>query len=364
MSVNINNCNYSYANAIGSSLKQPLFKLVSYIARTSDSTPEESQAQRIAKVAFHCLVVAILIIPLGSAWLVGKSISYFSKTQINLERLSLAPPELKVPQEIESDQAINIMTLSEKYNQLNLSYKTPSDKNLKQQALYQLCCETVNNINNTNQFRTDLLFYKQLSIYLKGIIKKIDSGKISDDKVKSILMELAEASTRCRPTWLETSAKLFAEVNDEVETAEVKLLRFVQEYKETITLEYFQQEVNVQWHSLNYVRNILGKELGLNTTLNVLDPYASIGVTIFPEGLIKWLFLQRYENVNRLISSVQTMINKNKYDVSYYDFLLNAVKKKDIANPVAYVEQHFYSEDFKLTEAGVNFMLKCIGIIK
>jgi hypothetical protein len=35
--------------------------------------PLESQAWRIAKVAFHCLVAAIFVIPAGLAWLAGAS---------------------------------------------------------------------------------------------------------------------------------------------------------------------------------------------------------------------------------------------------------------------------------------------------
>lgn len=75
VSLNLNNYSYSYANAVGSSLRQPLFKLVSNIAIASNGEPWETQAWRITKVAFHCLVAAIFIVPAGLTWLVGKSIS-------------------------------------------------------------------------------------------------------------------------------------------------------------------------------------------------------------------------------------------------------------------------------------------------
>lgn len=366
MNVNLNNYSYSYANVIGSSLKQPLFKLVSNIAIASSGKPRESQARRIANVAFHCLVAAIFVIPAGLAWLVGKSIAYFSKTQIDHEGLYLAPPQIPIPQELESDQLIDIMVLSDKFNQLNLPDDRSSSQTSKQQCLHRLCEWTAT--KNVNLYFDDAgrrnLFYKELTIFLRGIIKKIESPEVTKDKEKEILMELAEASTRCFPTWLEVSARLFAEVNGQAETVEVKLLRFLQEYKEAVILEFCQKEGDYQWHALNYVRTILGLELGLNTTLNDHDPYAAQNDATFGKGLTKWLFLQRYENVNRLISSVQIMINSQNYDRSYHDFLLLTVKQQGIQTPEDYVASHFYSEDYKLNEAGANLMLRSIGILK
>jgi hypothetical protein len=366
VNVNLNNYSYSYANTIGSSLKQPLFKLVCNIAIASSGKPWESQAWRITKVAFHCLVAAIFVIPAGLAWLVGKSITYFSKTQIDYEGLFLAPPQIQIPEELESDQLIDIRLLSDKFNQLNLPNERSSSQTSKQDSLRRLCDLTAT--ENANLYPDDPgtreLFCKQLTIFLRGIIKKIESGEVSKDKQRDILMELAEASTRCYPTWFEVSARLFAEVNGQAETVEVKLLGFLQEYKESVILEFCQKEVGTQWHALNYVRNILGKELGLNTTLNAHDFYAAQNDATFGKGLTKWLFLQRYENVNRLISSVQIMINSQNYDPSYHDFLVNTVKEQGIQDPEEYVASHFYSKDFKLNEAGANLMLRCIGIVK
>lgn len=366
MDVNLNNYGYSYANAIGSALKQPLFKLASNIAIASIGKPWEKQTSQITKVALHCLVAGVFIIPAGLAWLIGKSITHFSKTQLNHEGLFLAPPQIQVPKELESDQRIDISILSNKFNQLNFVDKRFSSQTSKQDSLRRLCDWIAT--ENTNLYRDDpakrKLFCKQLSIFLKGIIKKIESGEISKDKEGDILMELAEASTRCYPTWLEVSAKLYAEVHGQAETVEVKLLRFIQEYKESITLEFCQKEVDAQWHALNYVRNILGHELGLNTALNTHDPYAMQNDPVFGKNLTKWLFLQRYENINRLISSIQTIINSQNYDVSYYDFLVNAVKQQKIKNVEDYVADHFYNENYKLNELGVNLMLRSIGIVK
>lgn len=372
MDINSNNYNYSYANTIGSSLKQPLFKLVSNIAIASNGKMWESEILLIIKVAFHFFVAVIFVIPAGLAWLLGKSIVYLSKTQIDHEGLFLAPPQIQIPQEEESDRFINIKELSDKFNQFNLSISSnqTSKEKCSTKKCLSLLCDWIASENKhlfPDNEKKRKMFCKQVTIYLRGIIKKIRSGEIPEDKQKDILIELDRASTKCHPTWLEVSARLFAEVHGQVETVEIKLQRFVQDYKETLILDFCQNKLDVQWHALNTVRNILGKELGLNTALSSLDPYAAQNPeTLFDKALIKWLFLQRYEDVNRLILSIETMINSKEHDSSYYDFLLDKVKNKGIKNPQNYVATHFYSEDIipQLNQAGVNLMLKCIGILK
>lgn len=366
MNVSLNNYNYSYANMLGSGLKHPLFKLVSNIATASSGNPLESEARRISKVALHCLFAAILIIPAGLAWLVGKAFTHFSKTQLNLDSLHLSPPPIEIPRQA-PNQLINLRTLSDRFNQLNLkNIQPPTRLPYLKTKLRDLCDWTTtrnNKIFPKSVMQRDL-FCQQLTLYLNGIIKKIETGEISKEKESEILLELAEASTRCYPTWLEVSAKLYAEVHNQVESVEIKLLRFLQNYKESLILEYSQKEADVQWHALNYVRNILGLELGLNRVLNNHDPYAAQNDPTFGKSLTKWLFLQMYENANRLISSIHLMIDSQPYDRCYAEFLIKIVQDQGITDATDYVEEHFYSEDFKLNHAGVNLMLRCIGVVK
>lgn len=365
-SMNLNNYGYSYPNLIGNNLKQPLFKLISNIATSVRGKPWESVAKRIVKLAFHCLVATIFIVPAALAWLLGKSINYFSKTKIDAEGLSLAPPPIQVPQAVAGDNLINIQDISDKFSQLHpIGQKSP-DQISKETSLRRLCdwTATQNDLIYPDDVRKRQSFCNQLSILLKGIIKKLDSGEIDKNKEESILKDLAEASGVCYPTWLEVATKLYGEVNGQVETVEVKLLRLIQEYKEAITLEFCQNEANAQWHALNYVRNILGTELGLNTMLNAYDPFAAQKDLIFGKALTKWIFLQRYENVNRLISSIQGMINSKPYDASYHDFLVEIVTERGIANPIDYVAEHFYDENYKIKETGINLMLRSVGVLK
>ncbi len=352
--MNLNNCDYSYANVIGSYLKQPLFKLVSHtLIAFKHKHWEMNRIHNIAKEAIACLIFIMFVVPIGISWLIGKSISCFSKTKINHKNLHLKPPEIDIPHDLESDSSISIMVLVGKFIDINtIKGKFNKSQQSKLENLGRLCEWTVIKNDNIypNDYRKRELFCKQLSIYLKNIVKKIDSNEVSNDKTLSILSELAEASTRCYPTWLEVARRLCDEVNGKEESVEIKLLRLVQEYKESIILEFSQKEVNSEWHALSYVRNILGDELGLNTAK--LDVYGAQNNSIFGKCIIKWLFLQIYENSNRLVSGITTMINSREYDNSYYFFIQkHATDVKKCFN---------LESDGHINEVGVNFLLKNI----
>lgn len=359
---NTNKYSYSYANAIGIQLRQPLFKVVSNASFALTGNPLDNQIQRIRKIVIQCFLAALLIIPAGLAWLAGKAISHFSQTRIDLQGLSLAPPQIELPEEGEGD----IRILAQKYKALNIPNDRGPGQTSKQDLFERMCEWTATedqSIYPDNPEKRSL-FCKQLSIFLKGIVTKIESGDVAADKQRDLLMELAEASTRCYPTWLEVSAKIYAELHGQAETVEVKLLRLIQDYKESIILEFCQTEADVQWHTLNFVRNILGRELGLNTMLNAHDPYAGNQDAVFGKSLTKWLFLQRYENVNRLVSGIQSTINAQPYDVSYYDHLVKIVTDEGIENPGEYVADQLYTEDYKLNAKGAFLLLKAIHVVK
>lgn len=334
VNLDLNSYKYSYANFIGFSLKRPLFKLVSNLATASSALLDsEERAWLIARVALHCLAAAIFVLPAGLAWLIGKSISYFSKTQIDYSGLSLAPQPILVPKEEGLDLEIDTAELLSRFDKLNSPEEdSSSGKTLKRELLKRLCLWI--NAKNSDIYQDDynkrILFCEQVSLYLRSIIKKMKSGEISEDQVNIILNELAEASTRCYPTWLEVSGKLYEEVCGQPQSARALLLRWVQEYKESIVLEFAQQEADTQWHALNYIRNILGEEWGLNTTRNDYDLYAGNDDPIFGKSLVKWLFLQRYEDVNCLIASITEQINCRKYSSFYSELLTEIVEKENV----------------------------------
>jgi hypothetical protein len=142
------------------------------------------------------------------------------------------------------------------------------------------------------------------------------------------------------------------------ETVEVKLLRLVQEYKKLLILEVYPYDMN----GLNYARSALGAELGFR-------PFKGDTRSIHSQGLVKCAmrsaFMLKYENVNRLIADVQTMINSRSYDPSFHDELVKQMREKfHIQNPEEYVASHFYTQDLKINDLGVNLLLAGPDIIR
>lgn len=92
---------------------------------------------------------------------------------------------------------------------------------------------------------------------------------------------------------------------------------------------------------LHCAGNTLGGELALNTTLTNYNPYNGQNDLIFGK-------IQMDEDVNCLISTIQTRVNPQKFDGSYHDFLLNIGKEKSVEKPEDFVAKHFYGEDHKI----------------
>lgn len=79
-----------------------------------------------------------------------------------------------------------------------------------------------------------------MSICLTSILKKIESNEITSDKKNDILIELANASTRCYPTWLEVAVKIYADINDQAEDVPNDYLKTIDENPERFYDENYQ----------------------------------------------------------------------------------------------------------------------------
>ncbi len=334
-------------------LKKPLSNMVTHLTVGLKPKPWESACHYITKVALSIFKALFLVVPFSMAWLLGKVINQFTY-KINMNNLSKAPPPIQIPEDLEIEGEIDINKLVERYFLLNIPVKdgeTPGEEKLA-----KLC-------NFKNQIHSELS-KKQLDLFLKGIVAKLESGKISPDLERAVLLELAEAATRCPPTWIEVAGKLYAKLEGREETGEVKLLRLVQDYKEEMIVDFLQIEAkHNHWHALNYVRNILGHELGLNTELNKHDPHGQGNASVFQKSLTKWIFLEKYGNVNKLTNGVTAAINSQDYDPAYHDILVKIVKNAKVEAPEDYVAEHFYTEDYKIKPSAVHLMLRAIEIL-
>lgn len=352
----LDNYNFSYANHVGNVLKRPLAELVVGVALALAPKPHEKIAERVAKIFFRVILAIILVIPAGMAWLLGKAIILCSKTQIDHDQLALTPPPIQLP------DVTNLMhdRLLEKFN----VYFPGIEKN--RQEIEHIS----NSISNwrpdpdSANFNKHELLNREMKIFLTQIIKKMDAYEVSDDEARTFLTKLADLSTRCPETWHEVIAQFYAQIYDGWKSAIEKLLKMVQDYKEGIILEFGQLKAGTEWHVINFVRNQIGDEVGLNTKLGENDQWASGDDPIFGKSLTKWIFMQTFEDANRMVQAITTAINQGKYDPVFQDLILETIKAKGMEKAEDLVAEHFFTEDYKIKECGVNLMLKEIRILK
>ena len=110
-------------------------------------------------------------------------------------------------------------------------------------------------------------------IFLKGILDKIKSDDVTDQEKEQCLIELGEAGQVCQVTGLNVAKKWYGKLHGQEETAEMKILRIIQEYKEQIILQFVQVELKKEWHALNYVRRLIGREIGLTDSTHEHDQF-------------------------------------------------------------------------------------------
>jgi gamma-glutamylcyclotransferase (GGCT)/AIG2-like uncharacterized protein YtfP len=310
----------------------------------------------------------VFIIPAGVAWCIGKIFTNLSATVINHDGISLAPPPLEAA-EVDGKSAFpdtEIRILYDRFVLLEIdSQEAQNGKTFTRDCLDRLCQWVLqkNSMIFPEEPSKRDLFCAQMLRFLKGIVAKIQSGEISAGEERGLLTELGKAAIQCYPTWLEGAGRIYGEVYNCSETVGVKLLRVIQQVKEAAILDFVQNETDLQWHTLSYVRKILGQELGLGN--NTLDPYSAEDDPIFGKGITKWLFLEKYGSTNHLIQSVQTGIHLRKYDPCYHEFLVEIAKARKIPNPEEFVANSFFEgDDYRINFEGVNLMLRAIGILR
>lgn len=347
----VSKCTYNHLEAVGSFLRKPQFNLGVNILKLT-TTPQSLKIRDIGLI----VLTPIVIIPTSILWAAGKTITCLSRTSLNEKNLHLAPAPFAIP-DTDELKDVDIMKLYTRFKEL-----FPFDKN--KGALLDLC----EKIKDNDLYRTNPQpFYPTLNAYLRGIQKQIELGEVSLDKQRDILMELAEASSRCEPTWLEVAGKLYREIKGKQDSLDGKILDLVQTYKEDLIIDFCQNTLkNEHWHGLNVIRNILGDELGLNKELNVSDPYADVEMSGLKKAIAKGIFLHKYRNVNNLISRVQSDFNKEPYNQLYFDRLVEIAKELGIKDPSEFVQEQCFDEEneYKITRLGMTILLRGLGIIK
>lgn len=353
--MDINQYGFSRASELGQTLSAPLDRSISNIKSSLRDTFSFQLRAIIGviQLVWYSVIGAITFIPYVPFWVAGRVISPFASSKINFRGLHYKPMEIDLNPVLDTSR-------------VDLNY-------LKN-------CIGKENIGNVGSVIALARGgggepQKQYAIFVKAIIKKMMEGNLTQDQKVTIVKRLAEATTHCFPTSVETAGKIYFELygGDDVDT---KILRMVQDYKESIILEILEVDLNYsQWHVLNHARAALGSELGLDKSLVEFDGntrywgYLSPGTVMF----VRDMFYQRYANVNHLVEAVQTRINmsppKEVYAV-YSEILKQIAKDNGLRNEPGrnniddFVTTQCFNEDYSIKSEAVNMILRKLDIIK
>ncbi len=220
---------------------------------------------------------------------------------------------------------------------------------------------------------------KELQAYLSFLLNEMDKSKYSDEQRRNILLRLYEASNVCSPTWLEVAKNECINLQGG-NTGKQVMLRFVQAAKESLILEVAgKQYPNAQWHALNLVRKLAGKELGLDTSTVDFDSAAYDDGTFTKEMILK--IFHDHCTAEALINRVHGLMiaahldpKDNGLDSRLSDLLSSRARKdaaakgedpdSDAFDEALYVVENFYTKKNKkyiIKKEAVELLLIEIG---
>jgi hypothetical protein len=218
-------------------------------------------------------------------------------------------------------------------------------------------------------------FSAQMEIYLKNLIHLINKDPLRKRKV---LIELAGAAKKCAPTWLEVAIKQFDSFH-ESSSAERQLLKWIQEVKEELILNYIKNIYdNAHWNVLNHWRYHMGTELGLgNAAVAEIDPYFQRNINApmcnplwDSKEKMRKIFNQIFTEkalLDAMVFKVQADEWDGKYDTLFHEALLDVVCKMGYSKDEAIeiVSSNFFDEDTcKINRKGIMLLLKSINYLK
>lgn len=364
--MNINSYGYSYLDKIGRDLCKPMDNVVSNIK----CAWADSGLTSTISLIWHTVIGVIIFIPGSCAWLVGRVVNMCANSRIDYEGLSSRPAQIDLNPVIGDRSKIDVGYLKDCLNYTDTPHKFRESIN----KIVGKC-----HYDNENFGTEDV---KQFIIFIKAIVKKMKEGNLTNVQKGAIVVKLAEAQPHCFPTWVEAAGKIYFELYGNVESPETKILRIVQEYKEEILHQILQVELheevgNDPWHRMNKVREIFGREFGLDMTLKRFDPNVeSCGQLSAAEiRYIKDSFYQRFADVNRLVEAVTTRINMgdpNEIFQGYSDLLKDIARNHGIRTERGYngdrvddfVTEKCFTEAYMIKPEAVNLMLRQVGLIK
>lgn len=326
-------------------------------------------------------------------WVVNLVARCFSTTEegyrgvtINLNALGLAPDQMNLSAPNSETDSVNVLDLVDEYRRVERESQrlagqgprpaSPDLSNTLRNLAHLSLSVTpfpqpgVENYNFLRQRASyDQLYYATMKKTLQRIILELRNPQVSVEKKKRALIALADGMSGCQPRKLEECQRQCRLLMSTAPEMHNLLLGYIQDLKEEIFLREFQGS---QFHVLNYVRQEMGAEYGLNRSeINLRDPNIGVGGRPTMEAM-RNVFESQY-TTERLVQGVRTRIHLDENNSVWNAYIHTKLRAEAaargenpddpaVADRIVNEGTSFFDERL-INERGVIFLLKSLGVV-
>lgn len=344
----------SYAEVIGHNLTSCLHFSVTLITKEivnffrATLNPFGSWFSTLFRLATLSLSFFALIVFLPvslSLYFLGKIVSLFSTLKINTNSLKKVPNPVIIPDDLEKTSTGILLTTCQ---------------DLLPQSISHL--RTILTYPNTEYQRA----LKGIAYQFKALTEE-GSPLLSSDLKKRILQRLVDAQKACVETWVRVASTIFTELFTSPNNIEQTILRLVMEYKDQVALNFAQNSLNLEWHIVSGIKQVIGNDIGLPATLSdEEDQYGSSSVPVLRslKYLALYHFLHPYNNSNALVVAITASLNLASNKKEIYDFLYTELSDSEtlLLDP-EFADYNTHTREIVIKEKAAVYLLKKYHIL-
>ncbi|ADZ18838.1 DUF1548 domain-containing protein [Chlamydia psittaci] len=214
-------------------------------------------------------------------------------------------------------------------------------------------------------------------IIMHHLILALEDRDISTEKKCAALNEISSYANMCRPTWGETIFRSINHLYNTRNSGRDQILLWLQMFKEHLLTQQQLIAHEEEWHQINGLKHIYGKQLGL-TTHHLNQNLAGLTLrqtSTLPQNIEKYRalknsFEQAYAtSYSQLVSYLHNAFVTSTPEIQahIHNYLLDIVARTiNLSETTAHIDvviDCFYDENYELKPEGIIYLLYVMDII-
>ncbi|WP_349821529.1 DUF1548 domain-containing protein [Chlamydia abortus] len=214
-------------------------------------------------------------------------------------------------------------------------------------------------------------------IMMHHLILALEDRTISEEKKRSALNEISSYANMCRPTWGEAIFRSINHLYNTRNSGRDQILLWLQMFKEHLLTQQQLVAHEEEWHQINGLKHIYGKQLGL-ATHHLNQNLAGLTLrqtSLLPQNIekykaLKHSFEQAYTaSYSPLVSYLHNAFITSTPEIQAYiynyllDIVANTINLPETGAHIDVVLECFYNENYELKPEGIIYLLYIMDII-